>query len=102
MENKKLYKVLVAQVVDGLSYEAGQTYELDEAQVAAFAENEIELVATPDGDVTPPAPETPAAETPAPEGEVPPAPAPEAPAPEAEKPVEPAKPWPGNHTVGRE
>ena len=96
---KKLYKVLVSTEVGGLSYEAGQTYELTDEQAAAFAANEVE-----DGAVTPPeTPETPEAPVP-PASETPEAPAPEVPstpAPE-QKPVEPAKPWAGNHTVGRE
>lgn len=89
---KKLFKVLKATVVGDLSYDEGQTYELTDEQAAAFAEGEIEVVATPDS--VPPASETPGAEAPG-------APAaPEAPAtPGAPT---PAKPWVGNHTVGRE
>ena len=101
---KNLYKVNVTTVVGDLTYEAGQTYELTEEQAVAFAEGEIELVATPD--TVPSQPES------APEGDAPVVPDAaaeglEVPAPEAEPVVEEAapeaaKPWAGNHQVGRE
>lgn len=82
---KKLFKVLKATVIGDLSYDEGQTYELTDEQAGAFEAGTLEVIATP--------PEAPAApEAPAP-GEAPAAPA---------EGVQPAKPWVGNHTVGRE
>ena len=87
-EEKKLYKVLGTEaiVVADLSYDAGETYELTDEQATAFAEGELELVATP-GDEIPPAPEKgdePASST-IPAGE-----------------VKKAEPWKGRPLVGRE
>lgn len=108
-EPKKLYKVLKATVVGEFSYEEGQTYELSDSQAAAFAAEELELVATPDapaGDA-PATGDAPAGDAPAtgdaPAGDAPATgDAPTAPAADAPTAPAPAEPWAGRPPVGRE
>lgn len=97
----KVYKVLTAFEANGLSYAEGEKYELTEDVVATLPEGTV-VEFDPASEATPPAdaPVPPADEAvvpPAGDAEVPPAPETPAPAP-----AEEAKPWGGNHTVGRE
>lgn len=88
MEPIKVYVVKTAFEHDGFAYAEGEKYELADSVVATLPAGAVEefvpapASSTPDQTVT--------------------ATGSSAPAPETPTPAQPAKPWVGNHTVGRE
>lgn len=89
MEPIKVYIVKTAFEHDGFAYAEGEKYELADSVVAGLPEGSVE-------EFVQEAPTPDAGATTAPAGET------ASPAVDEKKEAVPAKPWVGNHTVGRE
>lgn len=96
MEPIKVYVVKTAFEHDGFSYAEGEKYELADSVVAALPEGSVELFVPAEQ----PAPSTDGGT--ATDAAMTTATSSSSPAVETPAPAQPAKPWVGGHTVGRE